>query len=59
MLLRLDLKAKQRPYSDVGPLIAPILLPSPWVSKPGWFSRLYTYLLVHGEPNLEDFVWPI
>ena len=31
----------------VGPLIVPVLdfmWPSPWVSKPGWFSYLHTYL---------------
>ena len=38
----------------VGPLTVPILdfmWPLPWVSKPGWFSNLHTYLLVGGEPQ--------
>ena len=41
-------------FHFVGPLIAPILdflWPSPWVSKPGWFFYLHSYLLAHGEPK--------
>ena len=42
----------------VGPLIVPNLdfvWPSPRVSKPGWFSRLHTYLLACDEPK--GHVW--
>ena len=42
----------------VGPLIAPVfdfVSPSRWVSKPGWFSHLYTYLLACSEPK--GHVW--
>ena len=36
----------------MGPLIACILglvWPFPWISKPGWFSYLHSFLLAHGE----------